>query len=118
MIIKPLLYILYCWLLLTACTQHASQTIILPNASLYYTEHAKCRMDCRHITEYEIREVLQRGIVNGLKSNPDDQPCPTYAIEARTDEGQRLRIVFAKCTGEVKVITCIDLDHDFECDCY
>ena len=75
-------------------------------------------MDCRHITEHEIREVLQHGIVDIRKSNPNDHPCPTYAIEARTDEGQRLRIVFAKCTDEVKVVTCIDLDHDFECDCY
>jgi len=117
---NKLKYCLYfaCFILLIACNGKISQNIISPNASLYYTKHAKCRMDCRHITEREIREVLERGIVDERKSNPQDKPCPTYAIEARTDEGQHLRIVFATCTDEVKVVTCIDLDHDFECDCY
>lgn len=115
---KRFLAILLAFGLWVSCTQQVSQTVIPPGALLYYTEHAKCRMDCRHMTEHEIKEVLEHGVVNGLKSNPGDHPCPTYAIEARTDEGQRLRIVFAKCTNEVKVVTCIDLDHDFDCNCY
>jgi hypothetical protein len=115
---KWLLYVILSLGLWVSCTQQASQKVIPANAYLYYTKHAQCRMDCRHITEHEIREVLERGVVNGLKSNPNDQPCPTYAIESRTEEGQQLRIVFAKCSDEVKVITCIDLEHDFECDCY
>jgi hypothetical protein len=115
---KLILILLFGLGLWASCTQYTSQNVIAPDTKFYYTKHALCRMDCRHITEHELREVLQRGMVNESKSNAQDKPCPTYAIEARTDEGQRLRIVFAKCTDEVKVITCIDLDHDFECDCY
>lgn len=98
-------------------TKGANQQIIDPEASLVFTLHARCRMSCRHITEQEIREVLRDGHINEHKSNPSDKPCPTYAIEDQTNHGQHLRIVFATCGEEVKVVTCIDLDHDYTCDC-
>lgn len=94
------------------------QTIIDPNSPLIYTRHARCRMDCRHITEGDIREVLREGNINEAKSKPSELPCPTYAIEEnRHSDGVRLRVVFAKSSNEVKVVTCIDRDHEFECDC-
>lgn len=93
------------------------QQLIPADAQLVYTRHARCRMDCRHITEAEVREVLTEGVVNEAKSNPADTPCPTYAIEDETREGQHLRIVFAPCDNTVKVVTCIDLDREFECHC-
>ena len=88
------------------------------HAHLTYTKHARCRMDCRHITEAEVTEILTTGHINTNKSNPQDQPCPTYALEGYSDEGQHLRIVFAPCGGDTKVITCIDLDKDWSCDCH
>lgn len=93
------------------------QQIINPEAPLTFTRHARCRMACRHITEQEIRAVLRHGHINEHKSNPSDKPCPTYAIEDQTDQGQHLRVVFATCGAEVKVVTCIDLEHDYSCDC-
>jgi hypothetical protein len=94
------------------------QTIIDPNAYLIYTKHARCRMDCRHISEDDIREVLREGHINEVKSQQNESPCPTYAIEEdRHKDGVRLRIVFAKCDRETKVVTCIDRDHEYECDC-
>lgn len=93
------------------------QDVISPNAKLSYTQHAKCRMQCRNITEYEIREVLKEGVLNLKKSDLNDKPCPTYAIEDRVQDGTRLRIVFGKCNNQIKVITCIDLDQNFDCDC-
>jgi hypothetical protein len=95
----------------------AHQQVIPANARLVYTRHARCRMDCRHITEAEVQEVLAEGVVNEVKSNPSDKPCPTYAIEDETREGQHLRIVFAPCGDVVKVVTCIDLDKEFGCHC-
>jgi hypothetical protein len=82
-----------------------------------YTNHAKCRMDCRHITDKEVKEVMQNGAINYRKSNTDGRPCPTYALEGRTDENQRLRIVFAQCDLKSKVVTVIDLDTEWECHC-
>jgi len=94
------------------------QSVIDPNTSLIYTKHARCRMDCRHISEGDIREVLQEGHVNPAKSGQEPGKCPTYAIEEdRHKDGVRLRVVFAKCDQETKVVTCIDRDHEFECDC-
>ena len=94
------------------------QSVIDPSTSLIYTRHARCRMDCRHISEDDIREVLREGYINEAKSQQNQTPCPTYAIEEdRHKDGVRLRLVFAKCDHETKVVTCIDRDHEYECDC-
>ena len=95
-----------------------NQSIIDPNTPLIYTKHARCRMACRHISEADIREVLREGHVNEAKSKQEAGKCPAYAIEDnRNSDGIRLRIVFAKCDNEVKVVTCIDRDDEFACDC-
>jgi hypothetical protein len=110
-----------------SCTSHQDksgfasgdhQSIIGPNCPLIYTRHARCRMYCRHISEGDIREVLREGHINEAKSRQEEGKCPTYAIEEdRHTDGVRLRIVFAKCDDETRVVTCIDRDHEFECDC-
>ena len=98
-------------------TTSAHQNIISPDEKLIYTKHARCRMDCRHITEDEIHEVILEGSINEQKSNDRPGDCPTYAIEDDTKEGQHLRIVFAKCADVTKVVTCIDRGKEFDCDC-
>lgn len=95
----------------------ATQHLIPSDAALSFTKHAHCRMACRGITEAEIREVLAEGKINARKSDPNDSPCPTYAIEDRVKDGQLLRIVFGICGQQVKVITCIDLEQEHDCDC-
>ena len=85
---------------------------------LIYTKHARCRMECRHINEAEIKEVLVENNINQRKSNPEGHPCPTYAYEGYSNEHQHLRIVIAKCDNTWKVVTCIDLDNEYECDCH
>jgi hypothetical protein len=82
-----------------------------------YTEHAKCRMGCRHITQAEVEEIMRDGKINYAKSAIKDKPCPTYALEGITKDNQRVRIVFAQCDFKTKVITGIDLDTDWECHC-
>lgn len=84
---------------------------------LEYTQHARCRMACRQITAEEVEHVLRNGTVNYKKSDVKDKPCPTYALESRTYDGQEVRIVFAGCPGTTKVITCIDLGEEHPCDC-
>ncbi|MCC7402280.1 MAG: DUF4258 domain-containing protein [Chitinophagaceae bacterium] len=84
---------------------------------LKYTEHAQCRMECRHITKPEVQEILRNGKINLRKSDMEGKPCPVFALEGTTSEGQRLRIVFAQCDPETKVVTCIDLDREWQCDC-
>src|SRR3989344_2690186 len=54
---------------------------------LEYSKHGACRMECRHITEAEIKELvgvgqtLGKGKVNYDKREVHEKPYPTYAIE-------------------------------------
>ena len=84
---------------------------------LIYTRHAKCRMDCRHITDKEIREILEDGTINYQKSEPQGKPDPKYAFEGYTREGQHLRIIFAPNSRGLVMITCIELGVEWQCDC-
>ena len=82
-----------------------------------YTEHAKCRMQCRKISQAEVEEIMKEGKINYAKSDVNDRPCPTYALEGITKDNQRVCIIFAQCDYKTKVITSIDLNTDWECHC-
>jgi hypothetical protein len=84
---------------------------------LIYTKHARCRMDCRHIDEQEVQEILEKGRVNHRKSEPAARPDPKYALEGTTRDGQEVRIVFAPSRGNMVVITVIDLGKEWTCHC-
>ena len=86
---------------------------------LIYTKHARCRMDCRHINESEIREILAAHNINSRKSNADARPCPVYVNEGYSSQHQHLRIIIGQSDEKAwKVITCIDLGNEFQCDCH
>jgi hypothetical protein len=85
--------------------------------SIAYTRHARCRMDCRHISEADIETILEHGVINLNRSNRNDSPCPTFAVQGQTDGGESLRVVFAQCDVETKVVTCYNLKKDFTCQC-
>ena len=85
--------------------------------AVYYTKHALCRMDCRQIDSSEVREVLADGEINYAKSDLKSNPCPKYALEGLTHDHQRVRIIVGDCDSRASIVTVIDLDHDFECDC-
>lgn len=83
---------------------------------LTYTRHGECRMACRGIDEGEVRSVLATGTLIPERSR-DDGRCPSHALEGRGTDGHRLRIVYAACATETKVVTAIDLDEDHHCSC-
>ena len=80
---------------------------------LEYTRHAQCRQ----IDETEVEEIMRTGVINYRKSELDASPCPTYALEGMTHDDQHVRIVFAQCDHKTKVVTTIDLEHEWECHC-
>jgi hypothetical protein len=84
---------------------------------LDYTKHAHCRMECRQISESEVEEIMRTGSINYRKSEVNAKPCPTYALEGMTHDNQHVRIVFAQCDLKTKVVTTIDLEHDWPCHC-
>jgi hypothetical protein len=84
---------------------------------LRYTEHARCRMDCRRISQAEVEEIMLNGKINYSKSNIKDARCPTYAVEGITADNQRVRIVFGQCNEFTNVVTAIDLNKEWSCHC-
>jgi hypothetical protein len=82
-----------------------------------YSNHARCRMKCRHITQTEVEETMQQGNINYNKSDLQNARCPRYAVEAITRDNQRVRIIYAQCNRSTTVVTVIDLNTDYECDC-
>ncbi len=88
-------------------------------SAVNYSNHARCRMACRHINESEVKEILKDGKINYTKSEIGDNPdCKKkYAVEGNTHDNQRVRIIFAPCQSEVTVVTVIDLGTEWKCDC-
>lgn len=83
---------------------------------LIYTKHARCRMDCRHIDESEVQEILDNGTLNPNKIEESDKG-KSYPLEGVTHDKQHVRIVFAPKQENIVVVTVIDLDKDWYCDC-
>lgn len=84
---------------------------------LKYSEHARCRMQCRHITQAEVEEIMKDGSINYRKSELQNARCPRYAVEGTTKDNQKVRIVFAQCNESTTVVTVIDLDTEWTCHC-
>jgi len=82
-----------------------------------YTKHARCRMGCRHIDESEILDILHNGTINYHKSDLQSKPDPKYALEGYTHDNQKVRIIFAPSKRGMVVITCIDINGEWQCDC-
>jgi hypothetical protein len=86
-------------------------------SNLEYSNHAKCRMQCRHITQSEVEEIMQDGLINYNKSDLQNARCPRYAVEGVTHDNQQVRIVFAQCNDKTEVVTVIDLGEEWPCHC-
>ena len=84
---------------------------------LEYSNHAKCRMECRKISPSEVEEIMKEGKVNYNKSDIQNTRCPRYAIEGVTTDDQKVRVVFAQCNEKTTVVTVIDLRTDWTCHC-
>ncbi|MEX6687378.1 DUF4258 domain-containing protein [Danxiaibacter flavus] len=86
--------------------------------AINYSKHARCRMECRHIDEAEVIDILHNGKINYRKSDLKAAECKKrYAVEGYSKDNQHLRIIFAPCHTEITVVTCIDLGKEWECAC-
>jgi len=84
---------------------------------LTYSKHALCRMDCRMITDAEVRSILVEGTINVSKIQRNSKGV-TVPLEGKTADGQQVRIVFSpKEKEEMVVVTVIDLEKEYSCDC-
>jgi len=86
------------------------------NVVLIYSKHARCRMDCREIDESEVKEILKEGKINYDKVE-EGPKGKSYPFEGVTHDGQHVRIVFAPHENELVVVTVIDLEKEWQCNC-
>lgn len=86
-------------------------------SQLIFSKHAKCRMGCREIDEGEVKEILAKGNLNKQRIEKSGKGT-SYPLEGVTSDGQHVRIVFApKDDGKMVVVTVIDLETEYKCDC-
>jgi hypothetical protein len=86
-------------------------------ARVIFTPHARCQMDCRQISQEEVKEIMQKGIINFNKSNRMARPCPVFTLQGRTSGGASIRVFFSQCPGETTVISCYILGEITDCHC-
>lgn len=84
---------------------------------LVLTRHVKCRMGCRQITINEIKQILSRGKLNKAKSKIGTKGDQTYALEGYSSDAQHIRVVVAPKENGLVIITCIDLEKEWPCNC-
>jgi hypothetical protein len=85
-------------------------------AKYYFTRHARCRMKCRHISQEEVKEIVQRADVNYKKSELDAPEGPKYALEGVTsNDKQHVRIIVAPKKRHLTIVTVIDLENEWNC---
>ncbi len=83
-----------------------------------YSKHATCRMACREIDETEIKDIIKNGKINYQKSDLQKSDCSKrYAVEGYGKDKQHIRIIAVPCSSELTIVTCIDIDKDWECHC-
>lgn len=95
----------------------STNTSFRNTSNLIFTKHARCRMDCRNITTQELKEIIENGKVNQSKSGIGLKGDSTYAIEGYSHEKQHIRVVVAPNKKGLVIITCIDLEKEWQCDC-
>lgn len=97
-------------------TSEATLQLDRNQKNISYSKHARCRMDCRHIDEMEVNDILENGTINYNRVEEDDQGV-SIPLEGVTKDGQKVRIVFAPKKNKTVVVTAIDLNKDWPCDC-
>ena len=75
-------------------------------------------MGCREVTLDEIKWIIENGKVNYGKSGIGKKGDSTFALEGVSLDKQHLRVVVApEKDGSLVVITCIDLEKEWPCNC-
>lgn len=91
---------------------------MLQHNKLILTTGGACNMECRGITEDEVKELMINGEVNYSKSEVHARPCKKYTLEGKTKDNQNISVMYGLCTEETRVLSVTDLDKEKEvCDC-
>ena len=72
---------------------------------IVFSEHAKCIITCKGISEEETKDVLKNGDVNFRNSDTHQVPCPSYVFE-----GKDVTVLCTVCDSISEVINVIRLN--------
>ncbi|KXK22952.1 MAG: hypothetical protein UZ12_BCD005002929 [Bacteroidetes bacterium OLB12] len=73
-------------------------------------------MECRNITQKEVKEIVRKANVNYNKSDLQASGGAKYALEGYTSKDrQHIRVIVAPRKKHLSIVTVIDLDKDWEC---
>jgi hypothetical protein len=97
-------------------TEAEAVPFVRDSTKLIYSAHAKCRMACRHIDESEVNEILRTGEMNAKRTETNSKGT-SYALEGTTHDNQDVRIVYAPKNDKIVVVTVIDLQQEWDCNC-
>lgn len=73
-------------------------------------------MGCRMIDDYEVKEILLTGKLEESRIEETEKGI-TYPLEGLTRDKQYVRVVFAPKEKETVVVTVIDLETEWPCNC-
>lgn len=85
---------------------------------LQFSDRAECLMNCRGISNEDIEEIMKKGVINFNRSNLRGNPCPSFALQGRTDGGKSLVVFFSQCPDETTVIGCLTPKDATPCHCH
>ena len=87
------------------------------SAPLTFTAFAICQLHCKKLDKQQLKEVMAKGIILYHKSNRRRWPCPTYVLQARTQNPRLLRVVYEQCDNKTTVLAIDDVAQKDSCNC-
>ncbi len=83
----------------------------MKHGALVITDNGRCRMNCKNISEDDVKNLMTHGDVNYSESQVHEKPCPFYAVDGKSKDGREIRVVYRLCTNDslTEVITAHDL---------
>lgn len=83
-----------------------------------FLNDSSCKLQCRGITENEIKEVLKNGNVDYSRSNVHAKPFARYTVEGSSNNGKLICVLADDCDTITKIISAIEVNNKTDtCKC-
>lgn len=112
-----LILLLLAWAVIRRWQEPKVKEAFNRTVSLQYAAFALCQLQCKNISKAQVAEVMKKGLIHYNKSNRRRWPCPTYVVQARTENRRNLRVVFEQCDSKTVVLAADDLETKDSCHC-
>lgn len=90
----------------------------LQHRKFVVTPQGLCFMQCKNITDDEIKKLFITGTINYKKSVVHDKPCKKYALEGTTTQGEKVRVMCGLCDLETNIISVKNIQEEKDtCKC-